>query len=87
MSLTVSASMELDQLAQHMGDLATIEQARAMRDLLVDTYLGVEVGEIPESVWLDLLNEACDIVSQEEQANDGGPTEADLRGEVRHDDQ
>jgi hypothetical protein len=66
MDLTVSASMDLDQLAQHMGDSATIEQARAMRDLLVDDHLGVDVGDIIEGVWLALLDEACEIALLDE---------------------
>ena len=59
MALVVDRSMNLDHLAQHMGSLATIREAREMRELLLVDHCGDDVRDIPESEWLALLNEAC----------------------------
>lgn len=59
MALVVGRSMDLDHLAQHMGSSVTIREAREMRELLLVDHVGDDVRDIPESEWLELLNEAC----------------------------
>lgn len=56
--MEVSRDMDLNHLAEHMGSEATTEDAAAMRELLVERFDGVDVGEISEREWLTLLEEA-----------------------------
>lgn len=56
--MKISSTMNLDQLAERMGD-ATQGEAAVMRDLLADRYDGKDTADVPESEWLAMLNEAA----------------------------
>jgi len=56
--MKIEPNMDLWQLAERMGSSATIDDATAMRDLLVDAHKGEDTADVPESVWLLLLNRA-----------------------------
>lgn len=58
MEMFIAADMNLSDLAERMGDIATDVDARAMRDLLVERYEGQDTADIPESDWLAMLEEA-----------------------------
>lgn len=42
--------MDLHQLLERMGE-ATLEEAAAMRDVLVEKYDGQDTRDIPEDEW------------------------------------
>jgi hypothetical protein len=56
--MQITPNMNLDQLAEHMGDCATADEARAMRDLLVEAEYE-STGEVPEAEWLKMLDLAA----------------------------
>jgi hypothetical protein len=60
--MIISHTMNLDQLAERMGDNATEAQAERMRELLVEFALdvpGVTVTQdLTETQWLDLVQQA-----------------------------
>lgn len=58
MEMIIAADMNLSDLAERMGDVATEVDARAMRDLLVERYEGQDTADIPEADWLAMLEEA-----------------------------
>lgn len=58
--MEISRTMDLGQLAEHMGSVATIDDAQAMRDLLiVREYNRSDTSDIPESAWLSMVDEAA----------------------------
>lgn len=55
--MEISTSMELGQLAERMGDAATVADARAMRELLGDSGYS-ETGDVPQTEWAAMLERA-----------------------------
>lgn len=53
--MKVHSDMDLNQLAERMGPEATLDDASAMRDLLVENFDGQDTTEIPEGEWLALM--------------------------------
>ena len=53
--MKISANMDLDRLAELMGDCATAEDALDMREFLVDRHDGCDTGDIADSEWFRLL--------------------------------
>ncbi|MDH1506276.1 hypothetical protein N5I20_14525 [Aeromonas caviae] len=56
--MKVHSNMDLNQLAERMGTEATLDDAAAMRELLVEKFDGQDTAEIPEGEWMALLEEA-----------------------------
>ncbi|MFQ2489848.1 hypothetical protein ACK31S_17895 [Aeromonas caviae] len=56
--MKVHSDMDLNQLAERMGNEATLDDASAMCDLLVEKFDGQDTADIPEGEWLALLEEA-----------------------------
>lgn len=56
--MKVHSDMDLNQLAERMGNEATLDDASAMCDLLVEKFYGQDTADIPEGEWLALLEEA-----------------------------
>lgn len=56
--MKVHADMDLNELAERMGIEATMDDASAMCDLLVDKFDGQDTSDIPEGEWLAMLEEA-----------------------------
>lgn len=58
--MNISKRMNLNHLAEHLGNDATIEDATRMRDALIAAgYDGQSVSDVPETRWLELMNAAC----------------------------
>lgn len=53
--MRVHSDMDLNQLAERMGPEATLADASAMRDFLVEKFDGQDTSEIPEGEWLAML--------------------------------
>ena len=90
--MRVSATMDLGQLAELMGSETTRREAELMRQFLMDDGY-YDTNDVKESEWLEMIRDAVELAEAEEgalprlareAANDGGPTHADLRGEVQH---
>lgn len=64
--MIVSSQMDLDQLAEYMGECADRGDAREMRELLVRTFPGLDIGEIDDSEWIDLLKRAVNRAASPE---------------------
>lgn len=59
--MKISSTMNLGELAERMGQTATEDEARAMRDILVDLRDGEDTAEIEEHDWICILKMAtCD---------------------------
>jgi hypothetical protein len=56
--MKVHADMDLNELADRMGTEATMDEASAMCDLLVEKFDGQDTSDIPEGEWLAMLEEA-----------------------------
>ena len=68
--MRIHDTMSLDELAQHMGAAATVDDAESMRNILVGfatTRPGVhDTGDVPEDDWLamcDMATAAADVQS------------------------
>lgn len=90
--MRVSATMDLGQLAELMGSETTQREAELMRQILMDDEY-YDTDDVPQSKWLEMIRDAVELAEAEdgalprlarEAASDGGPTHADLRGEVDH---
>jgi hypothetical protein len=55
--MTISSTMNLSELAERMGGEATEQNAKIMRDLLVEKFNGEDTRDIPESEWLEMLDQ------------------------------
>jgi len=55
--MQITDAMNLDQLAERMGSVATQADAAAMRDLLVSRFDGQDTSGIPEAEWLAMLDQ------------------------------
>lgn len=63
--MDVSATMDLGQLAELMGNDCTQAEAKVMRRLLIEGgYAGRNVRDIAETDWLRLASEAAEEVEQ-----------------------
>lgn len=56
--MIIHRNMDLGQLQQLMGDVATRDEAAALRDILVDTGIA-NTDNIVEADWLELLELAA----------------------------
>ncbi len=73
--MKISRNMNLSQLAEHMGNVATENDARRMRDLLVAS--GHEsLDDVSDDVWMQMLNEAA-APTTAQQVQSGCATAAD----------
>lgn len=67
--MKINSDMNLGELAQHMGSEATLDDAQAMRDCMLERKLtGYDTSEIRESVWDLMLCEAFAIASAKQQS-------------------
>jgi len=55
--MQITNMMNLEQLAERMGSVATQADAAVMRDLLVARFGGQDTSGIPEAEWLALLEQ------------------------------
>jgi hypothetical protein len=56
--MKISPTMNLGELASAMGAITTEDEARAMRDILVDLRDGEDTADIEEHDWICLLKMA-----------------------------
>ena len=56
--MEINSAMNLDHLAERMGDVATREDAEMMRDLLVESHDGEDTSDLDDAEWMRLLNRA-----------------------------
>lgn len=57
--MKITDTMNLDQLAERMGSVATQADAAVMRDLLVAQFDGQDTSDISEAEWLGLLDQVA----------------------------
>jgi len=67
--MIISPTMNLGELAERMGQITTEDEARAMRDLLVDLRDGEDTADIEEHDWICLINLAV-AASETAERND-----------------
>jgi hypothetical protein len=60
--MTITASMNLDQLAQRMGQSATADDSIALRVILCDSPY-IDTLEIPDRVWTRMAQEAIEAAA------------------------
>jgi hypothetical protein len=54
--MKIERTMDLGQLAERMGEVATLQEAEYMRACLVDEgFLGMDTADIPDRHWARLL--------------------------------
>lgn len=58
--MKVHGDMDLNELAERMGTDATLDDASAMCDLLVEKFDGQDTSDIPEGEWLAMMEEAVE---------------------------
>ena len=64
--MIITSNMNLAQLAERMGDTATEQEARVMRDLLCEAgHEGRDTSEIAESEWFQHLGRAVEMMRAE----------------------
>lgn len=55
------SEMTIEEIRECMGDLADIEDAEAMRDVLIDSGCGgTTMDEISEMAWLHMMDRAME---------------------------
>ena len=57
--MKITNDMGLSELAERMGTEATESEARAMREMLVENFDGMDTTDIPEADWMEMLDEAA----------------------------
>jgi hypothetical protein len=57
--MLISATMDLDQLAERMGEAATPTEARLLRHMLAATLEGIDTAEIDPDIWVQLVGLAA----------------------------
>ena len=58
--MRIESTMDLQQLAERMGEPATAEEARAMRSLLIAAgFDGQRTEDVPERAWAAALDAAA----------------------------
>ena len=70
--MQITPTMDLGALAERMGDAATEQDARAMRDALVDAG-HADTADVPEAEWMTLLSAACGPADHVTVGNWTGP--------------
>lgn len=55
--MLIETGMDLHELAERMGQGATLSDSARMRDLLVKNCDGQDTADICQSVWLGMLQE------------------------------
>lgn len=53
--MKIESTMNLQDLAERMGDVATTEDAARMRSVLVPEFDGEDTADVPEARWMELL--------------------------------
>lgn len=56
--MQIATNMNLNDLMERMGDVATQDEAELMRDLLVEQFDGQDTADVPEAAWMELLEKA-----------------------------
>lgn len=56
--MRIASNMNLHNLAERMGDRSKIDDADAMRDLLVARFDGQDTADVPEGEWFDMRERA-----------------------------
>lgn len=56
--MKISNDMSVAALAEAMGDIATEQDAQAMRALLVQRHDGMDTADVPDDEWHALLSMA-----------------------------
>jgi hypothetical protein len=62
--MTISPTMNLCELASRMGQITTEDEARAMRELLVQHWNGLELAELEDSTFFRFV---ANVVTREYQ--------------------
>jgi hypothetical protein len=63
--MKIEATMSLQELAERMGNTATLTEAMLMRNALLARGLhGVDVLDVPDCVWMSCLEDATGCVGQ-----------------------
>lgn len=63
-SLTISETMNLDELSDRMGG-ATADEAHQMRFVLICSgYAGKTTDDVLETDWLSMLDEAVELAAE-----------------------
>lgn len=57
--MIISATMDLDRLAETMGDVMTVADAAKFREALVAEFDGVDTRDVPDARWQQLMAETC----------------------------
>lgn len=63
--MLISRTMNLAELRDRMGQLATDEQAMAMRDQLVARFDGADTQDLYSHTWANLMRLACEDCEDE----------------------
>jgi hypothetical protein len=64
--MIIDGNMNLDQLAERMGDVATKEDARAMRGILIEQgHWNKDTGDIEEAEWHYCLEAAVRFAAED----------------------
>lgn len=61
--MKITGTMDLHQLIERIGN-ASLEEAAAMRALLVERHEGEDTRDIPEAEWQELLEQAVAEVEE-----------------------
>ena len=54
--MEISRTMDLQELARHIGSDTTESQARHMRDQLLPQFEGLDTADVPDSTWHGMIN-------------------------------
>lgn len=57
--MLIHSEMCVIDLCEHMGDIATLAEGSAMREILVRNFDGKDTADIGEAAWREALDEAC----------------------------
>lgn len=57
--MQIATNMNLNDLMERMGDVATQGEAELMRDLLVEQFDGQDTADVQEAAWMELLEKVA----------------------------
>lgn len=57
--MIISPTMNLGELAERMGQITTEDEARAMRDLLVEQHIGETIGDIDAKKFVRMIGQVA----------------------------
>ena len=57
--MLISATMDLDHLAERMGDTATPSEAQLLRHMVAETLHGIDTNEVDPDIWFQLVGLAA----------------------------